>query len=101
MPGPGNPLIAFRLEEDKAKLFRQVCGLCGWVEPGDCLREFIDHVINRDHGKIHGMLRWVDRAVGVQMDLELMSKPGGPVVPQKRVMRANRAKVRARGGSPP
>ena len=92
MASDGNPLFAFRLSKERAAALREVALLSGNEHAGDLIREMIQAVMDRNLGAVARIMRRIDKKVGVQLDLELMASPGGPVLPEKRRRRAERAR---------
>ena len=96
MPGKGNPLFVFRWPEESATAFRDVACVCGYDQPGDLIREILTAVTDRDPGQVFRVMRRIDKGCGVQLDLQLMQRPGGPVLGKKRLQRALDEKKRRR-----
>jgi hypothetical protein len=101
MASDGNPLFQFRLCQERQDALREVAMLSGYEYVGDLVREILQAVVDRNVGRVHAIMRRIDRKVGVQLDLALMAKQGGPVLPAKRLRRASKALVSRKGAGPP
>ena len=86
------------MHPERQAALRDIARVAGWPHAGEMVREILGAVMDRNVGRIHAIMRRIDKKVGVQLDLELMARPGGPVVSQKRVRRAQKAK---KGVAPP